>query len=40
MNLINEIHELYKNPFDENGDAEIFKKPSETNTPYVTFCGT
>ena len=40
MNLINEIHELYKNPFDENGGAEIFKKPSETNTPYVTFCGT
>ena len=40
MTLINEILELYKNPFDENGGAEIFKKPSETNTPYVTFCGT
>ena len=40
MNLINEILELYKNPFDESGGAEIFKKPFETNTPYVTFCGT
>jgi len=40
MTLINEILELYKNPFDENGGAEIFKKPSERNTPYVTFCGT
>ena len=40
MTLINEILELYKNPFYENGGAEIFKKPSETNTSYVTFCGT
>ena len=40
MTLINDILELYKNPFYENGGAEIFKKPSETNTPYVTFCGT
>ena len=40
MTLINEILELYKNPFDENGGTEIFKKPSERNTPYVTFCGT
>ena len=40
MNLINEILELYKNPFDENEYTETFKKPSETNTPFVTFCGT
>ena len=40
MNLINEILELYKNPFDENEYNETFKKPSETNTPFVTFCGT
>ena len=40
VTLINEILQLYKNPFDENGDFEIFKKPSKTNAPYVTFCGT
>ena len=40
MNLINEILELYKNPFDENEYTETFMKPSETNTPFVTFCGT
>ena len=40
MNLINEIHKLYNNPFDENEYTETFKKPSETNTPFVTFCGT
>ena len=40
MTLINEILKLYKNPFDENGDYEIFMKPSKTNAPYVTFCGT
>ena len=40
MNLINEILELYKKPFDENEYTETFKKPSETNTPFVTFCGT
>ena len=40
MDLINEILELFKNPFDENEYTETFKKPSETNTPFVTFCGT
>ena len=40
MTLINEILHLYKNPFDENGDFEFFMKPSKTNAPYVTFCGT
>ena len=40
MNLINEMLELFKNPFDENEYTETFKKPSETNTPFVTFCGT
>ncbi len=40
MTLINEILELYQNPFTENEDTEIFKKPTETNKPYVTFCGT
>jgi uncharacterized protein YdiU (UPF0061 family) len=40
MTQINKILKLYKNPYDENGGAEIFKNPSETNTPYVTFCGT
>ena len=24
----------------ENEDFEIFMKPSKTNAPYVTFCGT
>ena len=26
--------------FDENGDFEVFKRPSKANEPYVTFCGT
>ena len=40
MTLINKILQLYKNPFEENGDFEFFMKPSKTNAPYVTFCGT
>ena len=40
MTLKNEILQIYKNPFDENEDFEIFMKPSKTNAPYVTFCGT
>ena len=40
MTLINEILQIYKNPFDENADFEIFMKPSKTNEPYVTLCGT
>ena len=40
MTLIKEILQLYKNPFEENGDFEVFTKPSKSNEPYVTFCGT
>ena len=40
MTLIMEILQLYKNPFEENRDFEVFTKPSKANEPYVTFCGT
>ena len=40
MTLIKEILQLYKNPFEENRDFEVFTKPSKANEPYVTFCGT
>ena len=40
MAMVNEILQLFKNPFDENGDFEVFKRPSKANEPYVTFCGT
>ena len=40
MAMVNEILQLFKNPFDENRDFEVFKRPSKANEPYVTFCGT
>ena len=40
MTLIMEILQLYKNPFEENRNFEVFTKPSKANEPYVTFCGT
>ena len=40
MTLVHEILQLFKNPFDENRDFEVFKRPSKANEPYVTFCGT
>ena len=40
MTLTNKILELFKNPFSEQDNTELFQNPSEIDTPYVTFCGT
>tara|TARA_A100000164_G_scaffold284566_1_gene257430 strand:- start:259 stop:924 length:666 start_codon:yes stop_codon:yes gene_type:complete len=40
MSLIEELMQLYKNPFEEQEKKDLFKKPAETRSQYVTFCGT
>ena len=40
MSLIDELMQVYKNPFEEQEKKDLFKKPPETKTQYVTFCGT
>ena len=40
MSEINKLLEIFKNPFEKQDISEDYLTPSNSESPYVTFCGT
>ena len=40
MSEINNLLEIFKNPFEKQDISEDYLTPSNSESPYVTFCGT
>ena len=40
MSKINELLEIFKNPYKKQNISEDYLTPSNSESPYVTFCGT